>query len=252
MSLLGDSWLTIGVCIPSTVCVRDSVIDCLWCFVQRSEGGWQVFKLHISFSMEQWCEVICNQHPYNSTQTHTYKHTLSQSICLTTSTGHYWKEKNGEKNQYTSGHPERAVAQQRHLPFPHVHRGSLGLRGSGMRKIQKRMSKEKKGERRPNLWVIYQIWETRNCMSVGNMIWLKDINEPSSTVHSSQDWKKVTGRREARNCCIWSTDGQTPTSWRFVSSHVPSTKCVDARTVRTARIFSDTERHTSSCTLLAN
>lgn len=38
MSLSGGSRMTIGVCVPSTVCVFDFAIDCLWHSVQRSEG----------------------------------------------------------------------------------------------------------------------------------------------------------------------------------------------------------------------
>lgn len=78
-------------------CLYSIYCMCAWfghwlfvAFCSTVRRGWQVFKLDISFNVERWCRVIRSQH---NTQTHTYKHTLSQSICLTTSTGHYWREK---------------------------------------------------------------------------------------------------------------------------------------------------------------
>lgn len=66
---------------------------CHWLFVafcSTVRRGGQVFELHISFNMKRWRRVICGRCRHKSTQT-----TLSQSICLTSSARHYWRE--GEK-----------------------------------------------------------------------------------------------------------------------------------------------------------
>lgn len=66
-------------------------------FCSTVRRGQQVFKLHVLLNIERWCRVICSQHQHKSIQTHMCKHTISQSICLTTSTGRYWTEKKEKK-----------------------------------------------------------------------------------------------------------------------------------------------------------
>lgn len=72
---------------------------CHWLFVafcSTVRRGRQVFELHISFNMKRWRRVICGRCRHKSTQT-----TLSQSICLTSSARHYWRER--EKKRKSIG-----------------------------------------------------------------------------------------------------------------------------------------------------
>lgn len=111
-SLLGWSQMTIGICIPSTVCVFDFAIDCLWHFVQRGTTSVQIahFIQHETMT----------ESDTRPAQKHTDAHYPNQSV---------WQSLlgiigEGKKREEKINRPAATLKEmllQRHMPFPHVH-----------------------------------------------------------------------------------------------------------------------------------